>query len=163
MLPLTLQEIGDNAFQYCKALTLINYSGTEEDWNELIIGSNNQLLNTVQIVFAYIGNPDADMILPFNLTEIGEEAFSGGRFTCAKVMNGVTYIGSKAFRNCRYLRAIYILNPDAEIEEDAFIGVPAGLKIYSIRGGSVEQWAHDHSYVFVDYVELQNEQDIPAA
>ena len=39
-LPKSLREIGDTAFMDCPRLETVNYAGSEEDWNKIILGDN---------------------------------------------------------------------------------------------------------------------------
>ena len=45
-LPATLISIGNGAFEVCDGLTTVSYTGTESQWNEISIGTqNNELVN----------------------------------------------------------------------------------------------------------------------
>lgn len=46
-----IASIGDNAFQGCTGLTDIDYSDTEEQWNKILIGTGNEILDNVSIHF----------------------------------------------------------------------------------------------------------------
>lgn len=43
----------ENAFYACTALTTVNYTGTEEQWKNITIGTNNDPLTSATIVYNY--------------------------------------------------------------------------------------------------------------
>ena len=50
-LPTTLEKIGDYAFYNCTALTMVNYAGSDAQWAQITIGTNNDpLLNAKGLV-----------------------------------------------------------------------------------------------------------------
>ena len=51
-LPNTITSIGRNAFKDCASLTDVYFDGTEDEWNDISIGSNNQPLTNANIHFA---------------------------------------------------------------------------------------------------------------
>lgn len=50
----SVTEIESNAFSDCSNLTTVEYCGSEADWNEMYIGSNNDYLKNADIVFDYV-------------------------------------------------------------------------------------------------------------
>ena len=50
-LPSTLQVISDCAFQSCYSLKTVIYEGSEESWNQITIGEDNDMLYNVDIEF----------------------------------------------------------------------------------------------------------------
>ena len=50
-IPSTVTQIGYDAFKDCTSLQTINYSGSEADWNKIIIEEGNESLNQAQIIF----------------------------------------------------------------------------------------------------------------
>ena len=61
-----------------------------------------------------------DLILPSTITEIGEEAFSGGAFHFPKLPEKEISIGPRAFADCPNLTCIYIHEKITDIADDAF-------------------------------------------
>lgn len=61
-LPKEVTRINDYAFDSCGELTDVYYSGTEKQWNNIIIGSNNEDLTNANIHFNYISAGDADSL-----------------------------------------------------------------------------------------------------
>ena len=47
-------SIGDYAFNNCSCLTTVNYTGTEEQWNAITVGSNNTPLNEANKNYNYV-------------------------------------------------------------------------------------------------------------
>ena len=50
-IPDSVTAIGDSAFSSCDKLTEVHYSSTEEDWNKISIGSDNEPLTSATIRF----------------------------------------------------------------------------------------------------------------
>ncbi len=128
-IPSSITSIGDGAFNYCDGLTDVYYSGSEEDWKKINIGSSNEALinaaihynKTVNIVDR--GNCGADII--WMLEDNGTLTISGvgemndydsvigdvspwydDRESVTKVIveGGVTRIGENAFYECSKLQ-----------------------------------------------------------
>jgi hypothetical protein len=55
-IPNSVTSIEYYAFFRCDNLTTINYRGSEEQWNAITIGSNNESLTTATIVYNYTGD-----------------------------------------------------------------------------------------------------------
>jgi hypothetical protein len=53
VLPSTVSVIGTKAFFGCYELNTIYYTGTEEQWNNIAIGNDNEILNNVNIIYNY--------------------------------------------------------------------------------------------------------------
>ena len=50
----SVTTIGDEAFRNCNSLTDVYYTGTEEQWNAISIGSNNTALTNATIHYNYV-------------------------------------------------------------------------------------------------------------
>jgi uncharacterized repeat protein (TIGR02543 family) len=87
-----------------------------------------------------------DLVLPTGLTEIGEEAFSGGAFRFAKLPEGVETIGPRAFAGCKALAYIYI-PAEVCIDGSAFEGVDA-LTVFGKAGSSAQTFAEEKGFRF---------------
>ena len=48
-------SIGDGAFDWCSSLETVYYRGSEEEWNEIEIGADNDDLLNAEIIFNYTG------------------------------------------------------------------------------------------------------------
>ena len=57
-LPKELKTIEEYAFYSCTSLATVNYSGTEEQWNNITIGSDNESLHSANVIFNYTGKPE---------------------------------------------------------------------------------------------------------
>ena len=137
-IPDSLTSINRDAFRNCISLENIFYAGSEEQWNDITIGSGNDLLSEVEIIYNY-GDDTAllpyltyeisddkveitgcdtsatgyliipDTIEGYPVTSIGAEAFSGCTgLTGVTIPGSVTRIGSRAFYDCTGLKGVHI-------------------------------------------------------
>ena len=49
MIPESIVEIGSNAFQYCSKLTDVYYTGSEKQWEKIVIEKGNQDLTSAAL------------------------------------------------------------------------------------------------------------------
>lgn len=56
IIPASVKSIGDLAFYLCNYLENVYYSGSEEDWNAIIIGTDNEKLINAKIHYNYEGS-----------------------------------------------------------------------------------------------------------
>lgn len=92
-----------------------------------------------------------DFVLPSALTEISEEAFSGGAFSFAVLPEKAVTIGPLAFAECRKLLFIYIPSSVKDIDSTAF-GDLTGLTILGASAETptaAETFAASHGYAFI--------------
>ena len=143
----SVTSIGDSAFYACENLTDVYYNGTEEEWNEITIGSYNEDLLNATIHFAgastpaedfkytiensevtitkYIGS-DTEVAIPseiegYPVTSIGSDAFySCYSLTSVTIGDSVTSIGDWAFGSCDSLTSVTIPDSVTSIGEGAF-------------------------------------------
>lgn len=54
-IPNSVTSIEEFAFWFCTSLTTVNYKGTEEQWNQITIGSDNTPLTNATINYNYTG------------------------------------------------------------------------------------------------------------
>jgi len=54
-IPDSMTSIGEGAFDGCSYLEVVNYTGTEAEWNAISIGSYNYDLTDATIVYNYVG------------------------------------------------------------------------------------------------------------
>ncbi len=57
IIPDSVTTIGDSAFYECPALTTVYYTGTEEQWNAVTIGSDNYSLLNAELIFGAMPDP----------------------------------------------------------------------------------------------------------
>ena len=101
------------------------------------------------VLYAVWEELEADLVLPEELKEIGEEAFEGGTFRCVRVGENVETIGSRAFADCGELRYMIIPERTAYIAPDAFVGTN-GLTIIGESGSYAEQYAQEYGFDFIE-------------
>lgn len=148
VLPSTLEEIGDSAFGYCyKLIEVGNLSEIEmslEDYyyspgDVLYYGAENYYTATegesyitvnddefvlyddgdgVRVI-GYLGN-ETELVLPANVTVIGNYAFISSGITSVTLHEGITEIGKYAFADCIGLTEITLPESLEKIGEDAF-------------------------------------------
>ena len=88
-----------------------------------------------------------DLLLPGSLTAIGEEAFSGGAFSFAKLPEATASIGPRAFAGCPKLICVYIPQATTSIDEHAFEGITE-LTVFGAASSKAETFARQHGFVF---------------
>ena len=54
-IPGSVTSIAERAFEYCSKLATVNYRGTQEQWDAITIGSNNEKLTNATKVYNYAG------------------------------------------------------------------------------------------------------------
>ena len=74
-IPDSVTSIGYYAFYSCDSLTDVYYSGTEEEWNKISIGSYNEALTNATIHFNYKPAEDAEIELPEDSGIIIKDSF----------------------------------------------------------------------------------------
>ena len=55
VIPVSVTSIGYQAFDDCSNLTTVYYTGSEAEWEQIVIGSDNDYLLEAEIVFYYKG------------------------------------------------------------------------------------------------------------
>ena len=68
VIPTSITKIGDYAFNGCSDLKNVSYNGSKEDWNNILIGSENKSLTNATITYGRDDDEDDDWstpILPF--------------------------------------------------------------------------------------------------
>ncbi len=126
-IPDSITSIGYCAFAGCTNLSDVYYSGTEEQWNDIIIdASGNEALADAEKHFqAYVPGSYKNYqynILSDNTIEITKYTGSSTTADIPAQIDGkkVTSIGNEAFRNCTALRSVIIPEGVTNIGEYAF-------------------------------------------
>lgn len=145
-IPSTVRFIGDYAFlvnsDQSAALHDIYYGGTQEQWQQIDIGDNNEPLTSSDIHYI-----TPDLILPSDLTDIEEEAFSGDAFVYPKLSENTISIRRRAFADCPNLAFIYIPEATTSIDPNAFENVNE-LTVLGKAGSTAETYAGEHDFLF---------------
>ena len=96
-------------------------------------------------------NIEPDFILPDDLSEIGEEAFSG-TFTYAKLPDRPVAIGKRAFANCPNLAFILIPPQVTDISPYAFEGL-SNLTILGVDRSAADRYAREYGITFMSILD----------
>ncbi len=129
-IPKSVIEIEKAAFKDCTKLTTIEYGGSQSDWDEIYIGTENENLTNAKIIYnslsanttltdldylTYTKNDDNTI----TITACNPAAIN---INIPKEIDGlkVTAVGYEAFDNCRHLTTITIPNSIKSIESYAF-------------------------------------------
>ena len=135
ILPASLKNISIGAFQKCSQLDSVYYLGTDEQWAEITIGSNNDpLINagyartytyngfiyaniTVSdtpscIILGYVGD-ESEVVVPETINDVWvsrivEGTFKGEQFTKITIPAGLDYLGWNAIYDCPNLTEIAV-------------------------------------------------------
>lgn len=140
-IPYGVNEIRDRAFAGCTSLKSVYYYGTEQEWNKIKIGSNNQnLTNAVLLYLGEVVQPNtpteglAYKIASSNTyyTVIGIGTATDENIVIPSIYNGlpVKEIGTSAFYNCSSLRSVTIPNSITSIGNGAFEECTSLTNIY---------------------------------
>lgn len=103
-------------------------------------------------------NIEPDFILPDDLREIGEEAFSG-TFTYAKLPDRPVAIGRRAFANCPNLAFILIPPQVTDISPYAFEGL-SNLTILGVDGSAADRYAREYGISFMAILDEGSTDDV---
>lgn len=123
LLPAGVTKIANTAFDDCKNLSKVEYSGTAYrfEGGAMLSGDGTKFLR-------WIGRLPFDKIVkvPDSVTEVGDSAFDGlGELKMVILPDGVTAIGTRAFDGCYGLSSIHIPETVRSIGKDAFRGCEA--------------------------------------
>ncbi|MBR2347346.1 MAG: leucine-rich repeat protein, partial [Clostridia bacterium] len=141
IIPASVTEIGENAFEYCHNLTVyVSVAEKPEGWHDNWSGENSsrkvvwnfkQFGTIGQFTYAefndgskmlveYSGN-DANVVIPEGITSMGSRVFEGNdALVSVAFPSTLKEIGEGAFMNCRGLTSISIPSTIKVIGENAF-------------------------------------------
>lgn len=150
--PATVTDVQQNAFMSCPNLTLTVESGSAAETFAKTYSIPYKTLTTPASAFTYTNTGSAilitgladttvtDLVIPATIEDlpvvmIQSSAFKGAAITSAVVPEGVTYIGSNAFQNCKSLAAVTLPESLLNLDVNAFSGctsltsihIPAGV------------------------------------
>ena len=120
-IPASVKTIGSNAFSGCNSLDTVTYQGDLAQWCALDGGGN--LMSSAKHVT--IGDEElqsmTELVIPNGVTSIGSGAFRGcGNLTSVTISAGVKTIGDSAFYGCSGLTEVTIPEGVTEIGSQAF-------------------------------------------
>ena len=154
-----MTTIGESAFESCDSLTDVYYGSTEEDWNKIAIGYDNDYLINATIHFTEptIASGTCGDNLTWTLYKSGLLKITGtGAMTdysssskvpwhsyrsniiSINIGDGVTTISDNAFSNCENLTSITIPDSVTSIDGSSFSRCSALVDVYYT--GDVAGW-----------------------
>lgn len=146
VIPSSMANIDARAFCSCNNLTDVYYTGTQEQWNVITIGEENDCLLNANIHYNYIDEPDPLDVLTYEIVDgsvriLRCDFTACGRLIIPASIEGypVTAIGDGAFSGCEKLISITIPDSVTGIGDGAFEGCTGLTDIY--YQGTPEQWA----------------------
>ena len=164
-LPVTLEEIGDCAFNDCQELGYIYYSGSKAQWDKIKIGSWNEYLEYAHLITIETGSGTCGDHLTWVLDRDGVLTISGtgamynysteerpwdfGRNSIKKVVieDGVTAVGTRAFLDCDCLTQVQFGKSVSGVDGTAFIGCN-WLESFTVAAGSPYLRTGDYGVLF---------------
>ncbi len=109
VVPVSVSNINDNAFYRCTGLADVHYVGTESQWRDITIGSNNETLDAATMHYESDGSAPPDpWYLSYEIIDGGAvitacDTFIEGNLELPATLGGypITGIGNNAFRFCQ--------------------------------------------------------------
>ena len=134
-IPTTVTAIGDNAFYDCDAITAVNYSGTDEQWQNIDLGYGNGSLTAIRPhdisgscgdTVRYTLKGDGTLII-YGTGAMDDFSNSNPEYASFRddikkivIEDGVTYIGIDAFYALQKVTSVTIADSVTEIAAYAF-------------------------------------------
>ena len=139
----SVTSIGNDAFRNCIGLTSIYYTGDIASWCG--ISGLRYIMSSSRTLYIDGKKVEGELIIPEGVTSIGSGAFRGcSGFTSVTIGNSVTRIGNSAFSGCSGLTSITIPDSVKSIGNYAFSGC-SGLTSVTIGNSvtSISAWAFE--------------------
>ena len=124
-IPDSVKSIGSWAFHQTSGLTDVYFDGTEEEWNSLTIGNNNDSLLEARVHF-----DSKKTVIPSSVREIEAEAFRGSGVKVVVIPESIQTIAKRAFADCEDLTLVELGSESVSIDPTAFENSPNALLIY---------------------------------
>ncbi len=128
----SVSEIGEGAFMNCSSLSKVSVSSQTSYIGAFAFEGTEWLSNqTVDfltvgngVLIKYLGN-GSDIIIPETVRQIASGAFYGASVKSVNIPETVTFIGMRAFMNCKSLKTINIPKSVKVIDNEAFANCTA--------------------------------------
>ena len=106
-IPVSVDSIGPEAFNYCDSLAETHYNGTLEGWMAIkMLSSPVEYSHNL-----YLGDSLlTDLVIPSTMDTVNSNLKGDTALHSITIMNGATYIAAEAFRECGHLSSVRIPN-----------------------------------------------------
>ena len=171
-IPDSVISIGDCAFHYCNSLSEVIYCGTQEQWDAIEIGGDNECLTNANLqlhnmedgvcTICGYGEPAVPSVLTFTLNESGDgyivsdcDTAATGDLVIPAIYQGlpVTAIGKWALAYCNNLTSVTIPESVTTIGDYSFKECDALTSITISRGViSIGHYAFLACYALTDVI-----------
>ena len=138
-LPQSLRKIGDYAFYNCRNIQNVYYSGSQDDKENIIIGSDNSTFQTA--TWHYEVNEKNTIRLASGTVTVEENAFENTAAAICIIPEGVKTIKAGSFSNMKNVAKIYLPSSLTSIDNSAFDGLAEALFICPNSSCPAYQWA----------------------
>ncbi len=168
-IPVCTTNIEANAFNECKAMTDVYYLGTQDQWDHITIGPNNECLSNAALhTFVASGTCGSNATWALNdegtLIISGTGSMSsyytqgpwGNQVKTAIIEEGITNISSCAFNNCTELKSLTIPSTVASIGWKALEGCTGLTTAGPIYGEFSIKYGWTESIPFQAFCNLTN-------
>ena len=140
-LPKSLKKIGDYAFYECRKLQDVYYSGTQEDKDKIVIGSDYYTFQSA--TWHYEVGEENTIRLPSGTVIVEGNAFENTSASIYIVPEGVETVMAGSFSNLKNAAKIYLPSSLTNIETSAFDGNDGVLFIFPSSSCQAYQWAEN--------------------
>lgn len=124
-IPQLVKKIEDYTFYQCEQLTNVYYGGTETEWQNITIGTNNEPIQIAIIKCKYVSSDGLDYFLlddGSGYVVSGKGAFDGDELYIPSTCKGEPIVGinARVFENCFSLKKVTISEGVKFIDNYAF-------------------------------------------
>ena len=163
VMPSTVTQIADKAFENCTTLTSVTVSSAVTDiayaaFADCTLLESVSLPNSVKTIgkdaFSRCENLDT-VNFPTSLQSIGDEGFYRTGLTALTIPNSVKTLGTGAFQSCKQLKTVVIGSGIDYIPDYAFQNC-SNLTSAELKNSSVFVGAHAFAYTSLNSINVEN-------
>ena len=159
----SVTSIGGYAFYNCTSLKTVYFCGTQSDWSNISIDSNNAPLKNSQIIFIkYCGDNvfySIDGVLLYIIGNGEMENYKTAasvpwyeyrdEITEIIIESGVTKVGTYAFYCLDNLKTVKSENKDLQLSKYSLNADNKNITVYSTGGGALQEYCDQNGINFV--------------